>query len=121
MKKEISKDYKLAAKLTFVSAFIGFISFFMDTEMEKNTLSFSVLFFTVVITIVSGIIILNNGRWIRYVFLLFLIIGALGIFLDPLYYFSGENPMLLIICLLSFILQIYILILLFRKPDVSKS
>lgn len=45
--RTISRNYKLAAKLTFVNALVSFISFFMDDQIPKTTLGFSV-FITVI-------------------------------------------------------------------------
>ena len=112
---KISENYNLAAKLTFVNALIGFISFFMDDKIPKSTLGFSVIIAVTVLTIIAGILMLRGVEWVKYAVLLITFLGFLGIFFDPSYYFSGKNPMLSLIYLFSTVLQIYILFLLFKK------
>ena len=117
--RRISENYKLAAKLTFVNAVISFISFFMEDQIPKNTLGFSVVITLIVISIITGLLILKGVEWVKYAVLMMSVIGFLGILLTPSYYFSGKNPMLSLIYLFSTALQIYILFLLFKKSGKS--
>lgn len=116
---KISENYNLAAKLTFVNALIGFISFFMDDKIPKSTLGFSVIIAVTVLTIIAGILMMRGVEWVKYAVLLITFLGFLGIFFDPSYYFSGINPMLSLIYLFSTALQICILFLLFKKSGKS--
>lgn len=119
MKNKTPDNYKFAAKLTFVSAFIGIISFFMDDELPKTNITFLSLLLIVALTIALGILMLNNVKWIKNVFLIFMIIGLFGIFLNPTSFFIGKTVMLIIINILSFSLQIYILFLLFKSNKTT--
>lgn len=117
--KTISRNYKLAAKLTFVNALLSFISFFMDDQIPKTTLGFSVFLTVIFISIITGILMLKGIVWVKYAVLIVSVIGFLGIFINPSYYFSEKNPMLSLMYLFSTVLQIYTLFLLFKKSGKS--
>ncbi|MGV8915070.1 MAG: hypothetical protein ACOH1X_06445 [Kaistella sp.] len=117
--RTISRNYKLAAKLTFVNALVSFISFFMDDQIPKTTLGFSVFITVIFISIITGILMLKGIVWVKYAVLIVSVIGFLGIFINPSYYFSEKNPMLSLMYLFSTVLQIYTLFLLFKKSGKS--
>ncbi len=117
--KTISRNYKLAAKLTFVNALVSFISFFMDDQIPKTTLGFSVFITVIFISIITGFLMLKGIVWVKYAVLMLSLIGFLGILLDPSYYFSRKNPMLSLMYLFSTVLQIYTLFLLFKNARKS--
>lgn len=117
--RAISRNYRLAAKLTFVNALVSFISFFMDDQIPKTTLGFSVFITVIFISIITGILMLKGIVWVKYAVLMLSLIGFLGILLDPSYYFSRKNPMLSLMYLFSTVLQIYTLFLLFKKAGKS--
>lgn len=117
--REISRNYRLAAKLTFVNALVSFISFFMDDQIPKTTLGFSVFITVIFISIITGFLMLKGIVWVKYAVLMLSLIGFLGILLDPSYYFSRKNPMLSLMYLFSTVLQIYTLFLLFKKARKS--
>ena len=120
MKEKTSANYKLAAKLTFFSAFISFVSFYLNEDITKTNDFFLFLLFTIALTIISGALMLNNVKWIKFVLLVLMGIGFIGIFLEPAEIFNLDKPLLLITDIFSIALQIYILVLLFKKPT-SKS
>lgn len=120
MKEKISDHYKFAAKLTFVSAFITLLSFFMDDKIPKSNDAFLSLLLIFVLTIATGVLILKNIKWIRYVLLVSMIISLFKIFLDPTSFFIHKGVMLIIMDVFSIALQIYILLLLFKKPSITK-
>ena len=115
----ISRNYRLAAKLTFVNALVSFISFFMDDQIPKTTLGFSVFITVIFISILTGFLMLKGIVWVKYAILMLSVIGFLGILVDPSYYFSRKNPMLSLMYLFSTVLQIYTLFILFKKARKS--
>lgn len=117
--REISRNYRLAAKLTFVNALVSFISFFMDDQIPKTTLGFSVFITVIFISIITGFLMLKGIVWVKYAVLMLSLIGFVGILVDPSYYFSRKNPMLSLMYLFSTVLQIYTLFLLFKKARKS--
>ena len=117
--RTISRNYKLAAKLTFVNALVSFISFFMDDQIPKTTLGFSVFITVIFISIITGFLMLKGIVWVKYAILMLSVIGFLGILVDPSYYFSRKNPMLSLMYLFSTVLQIYTLFILFKKARKS--
>lgn len=114
MENVLSKECRLAAKLIFVSAFITFISFLLDDQIPKSDVTFSVLLFALALNVGTGLLVLKNVSWIKYVLLIITLLCFVGIILSPATLFRGASPILLIIDLFSIVLQIYILILLFK-------
>ena len=120
MKEETSANYKLAAKLTFFSALITFLSFYLNKDIPKSNDFFLFLLFTMALTIISGALMLNNVKWIKYVLLVFMGIWFVSVFLEPAEFFNFDKPLLFITDVFSVALQIYILVLLFKKPKIKE-
>lgn len=110
--KEVHPDYKKAANLWYISVALGFINLVLNPT--------GIFFGIVVLLMLSGIgyLISKGHDWIRYALLAMTILGTLMMLLTfrTLLILYLSNPIMGIVSILQNVLQIWVLIILFRIP-----
>lgn len=108
----VHPDYKKAANIWYISVSLGLINFFI---IDPRGIFSGIL--TLLILFGLGYSISKGYDWMKYLLLVIMIIGLLIILLTFSFYTS--HPVVIIINILQTILQIWVLIILFRIPKVT--
>lgn len=107
--EEIHPEYKKAANLWYISVGLGLINFLFT---DANDLFFGII--TIILLFGLGYMISKGFEWIKYLLLGMFILGFLiSIFSFILYV---NNSIVTIINIIQTILQIWVLVILFRIP-----
>ena len=108
-KKNIHPDYKKAANIWYTSVSLGLINFFI---IDPKGIFSGIL--TLLILFGLGYAISKGFDWMKYLLLAMMILGLLIMLLTFLFY--TNHPVVTIINIIQTILQIWVLVVLFRIP-----
>ncbi|MBF0694663.1 MAG: hypothetical protein IR153_06360 [Flavobacterium sp.] len=112
--KLIHLNHKKAANLIYLSAALGVINFILSPQLFKNSFGILVAIITLGIIIGMGYLVSNGNNWIKYLLLVFMIFGLIGI---PFIIINiVNNPLVGISNVTQTILQVIAIILLFKIP-----
>jgi len=112
----IHPNHKKAANVIYLSAVLGIINAILSPETFYNSFGIIVVIFTLGIIIGIGYLVSKGNDWIKYVLLVLMIVGLIGI---PFIIMNiVNNPIVGVINIIQTSLQLYAIILLFK---VSKT
>jgi len=115
---DIHQEYKRAAALIYSSVIFGVFNVFLNSETLKSSVGIILGLITLLIFIAIGYLISKGIDWIKYVLLVLIILGAIGlpfIIMNLIY-----DPVNGIVNLVQTILQISALVILFKIPKTVK-
>jgi hypothetical protein len=113
----IHPNHKKAANVIYLSAGLGIINAILSPEAFYNSFSIIVASLTLGIIIGIGYLVSKGNDWIKYVLLVLMIIGLIGI---PFLIMNiVNNPIVGVINIIQTALQIYAIILLFKVPKTN--
>lgn len=113
----IHPNHKKAANLIYTSAALGVINAFLSPEIFNNNFAIVVAVFTLGIITGIGYLVSKGNDWIKYVLLVLMIFGVIGIPFIILNILN--NPIVGVVNISQTILQIYAIVLLFRIPKTN--
>ena len=117
MEKEIHPNYIKASNLIFGSAAIGLINLFFLSEILNDAKSIIAAIFSFLFVIGIGYLMRIGKDWIKYPFLIFLILGLIiMLFILPQLLI---NPITFVINIAQTIMQIFATYLLFKIPKIE--
>ncbi|PRD57067.1 hypothetical protein [Sphingobacterium gobiense] len=111
----VHENYIKASNLFLVSVGLGLINIFLAPEITAEGSTIAVSIFTLGFLLIIGLLIRKGFDWMKYVLLVFMIIGVLAIplLLQNIMY----QPVVGIINLIQTALQVVTLVILFKIPD----
>ena len=113
----IHPNHKKAANVIYLSAALGIINAILSPETFNNSFGIIVAIFTLGIIIGIGYLVSKGNDWIKYVLLVLMIFGLIGI---PFIIMNiVNNPIVGIINIIQTALQIYAMVLLFKIPKTN--
>lgn len=115
--KIIHPNHKRAANLIYLSAGLGVINVFLSPAIFNNSFGIIVAILTLGMLIGLGYLVSRGDDWIKYVLLVFMILGLIGI--PGIIMNILLNPIVGIINIVQTALQIYVIVLLFRIPKTN--
>lgn len=117
--KVVHTDYKKAANIWYISTSLGLLSFIILNFIDPFiTLVMLVMLVTLIILFGIGYLISKGYDWMKYFLLVIGIFGFFNIFgnLSFALYVYLKNPIIAIINIIQTILQIWVLVILFKIP-----
>ena len=113
----IHPNHKKAANLIYLSAVLGIINAILSSETFNNSFDIIVAIITFGIIIGIGYLVSKGNDWIKYILLVFMIIGLFAI---PIVIMNIiNNPIIGIINIIQTALQIFAVVLLFKIPKTN--
>src|SRR5690606_918831 len=112
--KIIHPNPKKAANLIYLSAGLGIINVILNPAIFNNSFGIKVAILTLGMLIGIGYLVSKGDDWIKYVLLVFMILGLIGI--PTIIMNILLNPIVGIINVVQAALQIYSIVLLFKVP-----
>ena len=112
--KVVHENYIKASNLFLVSVGLGLINIFLAPEITAEGSTIAVSIFTLGFLLIIGLLIRKGFDWMKYVLLVFMIIGVLAIplILQNIMY----QPIVGIINVIQTALQVVSLVILFKIP-----
>jgi uncharacterized membrane protein len=119
MKNQIHQNYIKSSNLAFISAALGIINIFLSPDVFNGPGNIMIGIFSILFVVVIGILIRQGYDWVKFVLLVLLLFGLLGIkiVIEAL----AENPLVGFINIIQTILQIWSVVLLFQIPKNDNS
>jgi hypothetical protein len=113
----IHPNHKKAANVIYLSAGLSFINVILSPETLNNSFGIIIAIFTLGIIIGIGYLVSKGNDWIKYVLLVLMIFGLIGI---PFIIMNiVNNPIVGIVNIIQTALQIYAIVLLFKVPKTN--
>lgn len=112
--KIIHPNHKRAANLIYLSAGLGVINVILSPAIFNNSFGIIIAILTLGMLIGLGYLVSRGDDWIKYVLLVFMILGLIGI--PGIIMNILLSPIVGIINIVQTALQIYAIVLLFRIP-----
>lgn len=113
----IHPNHKKSANVIYLSAGLGIINVILSPVILNNSYQIIGAIFTLGIIIGIGYLVSQGNDWIKYVLLVLMILGLIGI---PFIIINIlNNPIVGIINIIQTALQIYAIILLFKIPKTN--
>ena len=112
----IHPNYIKASNITLVSILIGLVNLFLIRDKLINTQAIGSVIFTFIVLLLLAFLIRHGYAWMKYVLLIFTLLGAFAI---PIYISDLLNNTLLgILETTQTILQIWVVVILFKIPKI---
>lgn len=114
MEKHIHPNFTKSSNLIFGTVGLGLINFFFSSELLNNGQNIATAIFTLVIIAGIGFLVRQGKDWVKYLLLVFTLLGLIGI---PFIINNiTQKPVVGLINIAQTIMQIWAMVLLFMVP-----
>jgi len=114
MRKEKHLNYIQSSNLIFVAAALAIVRVFFSEDALSNSTNIAIEVVSISLIFGLGIVIRQGFVWVKYLLLVLIILGVIGMLFIP--GDKVENPIARVLNILQTIVQIWAIILLFKIP-----
>ena len=114
MEKQIHRNYIKSSNLIFGTVGLGLINFFFSSDVLNTGQNIAIAILTLIIIAGIGFLVRQGKAWVKYLLLVFTILGLIGI---PFIINNiTQKPVVGLINIAQTIMQIWAMVLLFMVP-----
>jgi uncharacterized membrane protein len=114
MDKKIHPNYTKSSNLIFGTVGLGLINFFFSSDLLNTGQNIATAILTLVIIAGIGFLVRRGKAWVKYLLLVFTVLGLIGI---PFIINNiTQRPVVGLINIVQTIMQIWAMVILFKVP-----